>query len=436
MARKPALLVVNLRRAPQEARLSLLAARRLGYDVVLMADQRTAFGELVAGFELVDTYDLEQALAAARSLATRFPICGVVTWADRDVELVAHIGEALGLRAPTPAAARRARNKFEMKQALAHIDGLVPRHARVTTSDELEQALPRIGFPAVLKPTGASGSKGIFVLHGPDDAEQAFEKLQEIARPEYDSIFRHFGSELILEEFVPGPEVSVEGWVCDGRVTVVGITDKWTTEPWHLELQHIHPSALPGSAQSEIRAQTKVVLETLGLDFCPFHLEGKVTPDGFRLGEVAARIGGDYIDSHLVPLSQGVDFYGQVLRLAAGETPSAEPTQTVVAAGTRFLTADEEGVFAGLRGAEQVLALPHVEHLFLETPPGGAIQLPPRQFLAARVAGVVARHPSYETVAETLARAAEACEVLVGEAVAMQIAVNDAPAGDIPCHRR
>ena len=344
MGSKRALLIVNLRRAPQEARLSLLAAHRLGYDVVLLADQATATArELAAAVEFVDTYDLDQALAAARSLASRFPICGVVTWADRDVELVAHIGEALDLPAPTPQAARRARNKYEMKQALAHVDGLVPRHARITTADELERALPEIGFPAVLKPTGASGSKGIFELHGPEDVDPAFKKLQEIARPEYDSIFRHFGSELILEEFVGGPEVSVEGWVCEGRVTVVGITDKWTTDPWHLELQHIHPSALPEATQQEIRAKSELVVRTLGLDYCPFHLEGKVTPDGFRLGEIAARIGGDYIDSHLVPLSQGVDFYAQVLRVAAGESPSGEPAHEVGAAGTRFLTAGEEG---------------------------------------------------------------------------------------------
>lgn len=142
MLSKPVVLFVNLRRAPQEARQILLAGRRLGYDIVLLTDNLPPHvAQLIAGSEVVDTYDFEKALAAARSLASRSRIEGVITWADRDVELVAHIGEMLGLRAPTPPAARRARNKFEMKQALDHIPGLVPRHARVRTRQDLEAAI-------------------------------------------------------------------------------------------------------------------------------------------------------------------------------------------------------------------------------------------------------------------------------------------------------
>ena len=411
---KPVVLFVNLRRAPQEARQILLAGRRLGYDIVLLTDNLPPHvAQLIAGSEVVDTYDFEKALAAARSLASRFRIEGVITWADRDVELVAHIGQMLGLRAPTPPAARRARNKFEMKQALDHIPGLVPRHARVRTRQDLEAAIRQIGFPAVLKPVGASGSKGIFELHKQEDVEWAFGKLQEIARPEFDPIFRHYGNELILEEFVPGPEVSVEGWIFDGEVSVVGITDKWTTEPWHLELQHIHPSRLPVADREEIMSKTRLVVKTLGLDYCAFHLEGKLTPAGFRLGEVAARVGGDYITSHLVTMSKGIDFFGELLRLVTGHRPSSEPKQTIGAAGVRFLLAETEGRFAGIHGIEKVLALRDVEHVFLETPPGGSVLLPPRGFLTARIAAVVARHPEYETVAATLEQAAKMCKVVV-----------------------
>jgi biotin carboxylase len=406
-------LFVNLRRTPHEGRAALFAARRLGYDVVLLADKVPEYtAGLLADVAIVDTYDLDQAMAGARALADRHHVRGVVTWADRDVELVAQIGQALGLPAPTPAAARRARNKFEMKQALAHLDGVVPRHARVRTWADLEAAVHDIGLPAVLKPAGASGSKGIFELRRPDDLARAFAQLLRIARPDSDPIFRHFGAEFIVEEYLAGPEFSVEGWVCNGQVHVVGISDKWTTDPYHLEYQHIHPTRLAERDQREICEKTALVVGTLGLDYCAFHLECKLTPRGFRLVEVAARIGGDYITSHLIPLSRRVDFYGQVIRVVMGEQPTWEPAEQLYA-GVRFLLAGGDGRLVGLQGVEAALQLPAVEHLFLEAAPGTNITLPPDNFATQRVAAVIARHADYDVVNDTLEEAERRCVVTV-----------------------
>lgn len=411
MATTPTVLFVNMRSTGPERRAAVFAAWQLGYQVVLLADSVPAsIRSLLADVEIVDTYDWEQALRAARDLARRYQIQGVVTWSDRDVELVAQIGQALGLPAPSPAAAQKARNKYIMKQALAHLPGLVPRHARVCSWPELEQAIQEIGFPAVLKPTGASASKGIFELHRPADLQGAFAALQDFARPAVDPIFRTYGAEFILEEFLSGPEVSVEGWVFQGEVEVVGITDKQTTEPFHLEYQHLYPSALPEAAQQEIRTKAGQIVKTLDLNNCAFHLEGKLTPNGFRLIEIAARIGGDYITSHLIPLSSGLNFYAQVLRVVTGQRPQRDaPLQ--VYSGARFLLAPGEGTFRGLTGLEQVMHRSSVEHCFMESAPGASILLPPRHFAAQRVGAVLVRDPNYTVVEQTLADIARQCLV-------------------------
>lgn len=409
----PAVLFVNLRTTDPERRAAVFAAWQLGYQVVLLADSMPASSDkLFTAVEIVDTYDWDQALRAARALAQRFQIQGVVTWSDRDVELVAQIGQALGLPAPSPAAAQKARNKFIMKQALAHLPGIVPGHARVRTWDELEEAIQTIGFPAVLKPTGASASKGIFELHRPADLRAAFATLQDFARPTVDPIFRTYGAEFILEEFLSGPEFSVEGWVFQGEVEVVGITDKQTTEPFHLEYQHMYPSSLPDAAQQEILARTIQVVKALDLNNCAFHLEGKWTPNGFRLIEIAARVGGDYITSHLIPLSTGINFYAQVLRVVTGQQPRREPTSQLYT-GARFLLAQAEGTFRGLDGIEEVLHRSLVEHFFLESSPGATIQLPPRHFAAQRVGAVLARDSAYAVVEQTLEEIARQCVVSV-----------------------
>jgi biotin carboxylase len=409
----PTVLFVNLRTTDPERRAAVFAAWQLGYQVVLLADSvPVSANSLFAAVEIVDTYDREQALRAARELARRYQIQGVVTWSDRDVELVAQIGLALGLPAPSPAAAQKARNKYIMKQALAHLPGLVPHHARVCSWPELEQAIQTIGFPAVLKPTGASASKGIFELNHPADLQNAFATLQDFARPAVDPIFRTYGAEFILEEFLSGPEFSVEGWVFQGNVEVVGITDKQTTEPFHLEYQHLYPSALPEAAQQEIRAKTVQIVKTLDLNNCAFHLEGKLTPAGFRLIEIAARIGGDYITSHLIPLSSGLNFYAQVLRVVTGQQPRREDSLHLYA-GARFLLAQTEGTLRGLTGLEQVLQRSSVEHCFMESSPGAPILLPPRHFAAQRVGAVVVRDTEYAAVEQTLADICRQCSVSV-----------------------
>ena len=199
MADGPAVLFVNLRRTRREQLESLLAARRLGYGIVMLAARvpdhlRPLLKELV----IVDSFDADRARGAARTLAARHDIRGVASWTESDVELVASIAAMLGLPSMPVAAARKARNKFAMKQALSHIDGLVPRFALVRTGDELASAVDSIGLPAVVKPIGASGSTGIFELHGPADLAPALAHLKRIARPEFDSVFRYFGAELIV----------------------------------------------------------------------------------------------------------------------------------------------------------------------------------------------------------------------------------------------
>lgn len=407
----PAVLFVNLRRPPHEGRAALLAARRLGYNVILLADKVPDYATgMVADMEIADTYNHDLALAAAHRLAERHQVKGVVTWADRDVELVARIGQALNLPAPTPEAAHLARNKYAMKQALAHLPGVVPRHAKVRTIEELDQAVAEIGLPAVLKPTSASGSKGIFELRSPADLRPALEQLQSMARPDLDPIFRFYGAEFILEEFLDGPEFSVEGWVCNGEVFVAGITDKLTTDPFHLEYRHIHPSIQPEAVQQEITARTALVVSTLGLNHCAFHLECKYTSRGFRLVEVAARIGGDYITSHLIPLSTGIDFYSEVIRVITGQQPRVEPRRTAYA-GVRFLLAESDGKLQGLQGVEAMLGLPAVEHLFMEMAPGATIGLPPHSFTTQRIAAVIASHPDHSVVETSLEEGARRCEV-------------------------
>jgi biotin carboxylase len=398
-------LFVNLRRIEREGMESLLAARRLGLDVILLGRSLPGFAApLVHEFRQVDTYDTDLAMAAALELATRYDISGVANFTEIDVQLVATIAGRLGLPGMPVEAALKARNKYHMKESLSHLDGILPRYRRVRSLEELRDAVVETGLPAVVKPTGASGSKGIFELHKPADLEPAIARLSEIAQPTFDPVFRQFGAEFIVEEYLDGDEVSVEGFVARGEVHIVMVTDKLTTLPYHLELEHTMPSVLPAGTLAEVHARTERVIAALGFDNCAFHLEVKCGSRGVRFIEVAARPAGDYIASHLLPLASGVDFFQNVIRVAMGDPLRLRPDRDLHV-GLRFLLAEHAGRFEGLDGIEVLCTEPGYQHVFFEHPVGTQVSLPPDSFGLQRVAAICARHTDRAGLDALLARA-------------------------------
>jgi len=406
---EPSVLFVNLRGVPAEDRSALIAARRLGFAVDLVAPSLPAHAHgLIRRFHAADTDDLEQGRLAARALARQAVPDGVLTWGDRGVPLVARIGEDLGLPALSPEAAHRARHKPSMRDA-ARVTGLVGRHFSIRGRADLEPAIRAVGFPAVLKPAAAAGSMGIFEVRDPAQLQACFDVLSRWlgAAPRAWRGEEEHG-ELILDEFLDGPEFSVEGWAHSDGVTIAGITDKWTTDPFHLEYQHVHPSGRSEVELTLVRTGTEEVIRALKFEHCAFHLECKLTSRGFRLIEVAARPAGDFIASHLIPLSTGIDFHANCIRVACGRPPVVDAVDPLFA-GVRFLLADREGGFDGLAGLVEVLQTGVIDQVFLEVPIGTTVRLPPADYDTQRVAAVLTRGTDHETVLRTLSQAAQHC---------------------------
>ncbi|MFB8062174.1 ATP-grasp domain-containing protein [Kitasatospora purpeofusca] len=403
----PSVLFVNTRRSPLEVNATALAAHRLGYEVVVLADREPPYArELVAETRIVNTFDLSAAREAALDLSRRHDIRGVLTWGDRDVEFVADLTTELGLPGLPPAAARTVRNKFLTREALtaAGRPDLMPRYALVHDEDSLNRAAAHVGYPAVLKPTGASGSRGIHRVHGPDE----YGLLRSFTRPERDPIFRARPGELIYEELLGGTEHSVEGLVVGDEIRIVGITDKWVAAPYSIEYLQIHPTELDREQQQAVEELTARTVRATGMRDCAFHLECRLLPDGtVRLLEIAGRIGGGYITSHLIPLATGIDFYAAAIAVATGNPPDLEPRSNLHA-GSRQLISPRAGTFTGFTGLNAVLELPGVEHVALDQAVGTRVALPPEDYMSCVLGSVVARRGGHAAVHEVLQQAAQA----------------------------
>ena len=167
---------------------------------------------------------------------------------------------------------------------------------------------------------------------------------------EYSKKYSRSG-DLVVEEYLEGPEVSVETLSLDGECHVIQITDKMTTgAPYFVETGHSQPSMLPADIQLKIMEVAVAANRSIGIENGPSHTEIKVTSEGPKIIELGARLGGDNITTHLVPLSTGVNMVECCIKIALGETPDYK-TKHYKASAIRYLES-KEGVIQKIEGVQ------------------------------------------------------------------------------------
>ncbi|WP_262003469.1 ATP-grasp domain-containing protein [Microbacterium sp. Mcb102] len=285
-------------------------ARELGYQVAVADRDPEAPGvALASAFYEVSTIDEDGVTAAARDFAPH----GIITiGTDMPMRALAAAAEALGLRGPSRRAVYNATDKGAMAEALRAARVALPWTEVVTSVAEMRAVTAGRPHPLIMKPADSSGSRGVTLVESEEGMDSAFEYALSSSR----------SGRVIVQEYMRGPEVSVEGLCFGDERTIVAITDKITTgAPSFVELGHSQPSQLSGERRRQIEEIVQEALAALELGDCAFHAEIIVTADGPKLVEIGARLGGDFITSHLVPLSTGVDMIGGLIDIAVGTRP-------------------------------------------------------------------------------------------------------------------
>jgi biotin carboxylase len=234
-------------------------------------------------------------------------ICTIAS--DVAAPTVAFIAENLGLVGNSYEVARRANNKYLMRQAFS-VSGIpCPNYNKITRIEQLNTEA--LWLPLIVKPTDRSGSLGVTKV-------ERFEDLHDAVETALQCSFKH---EVIVEEFIEGREISVEFISYQGVHYPLQITDKVTTgAPHFVELEHHQPADLSEEQYTQIYDLTKRALNALGVTNGASHSEYKITADGrVYVMEIGARMGGDFIGSDLVMLSTGYDFLKGVIDVALGQ---------------------------------------------------------------------------------------------------------------------
>ncbi|GIG40975.1 ATP-grasp domain-containing protein [Cellulomonas phragmiteti] len=398
MDAEPLLAIVG--QVPRAFREYALAGARHAARVWLVTPSAQAWH---GGYcERVEEVDLDGAHALREvSALLAGQVDGVLTFDERYVELTAALVERLGLPGATVEAVRVLKDKAALREATAGRPYAV-RFGIARTVAEAHRVVASIGYPVVLKPRALGGSIGVVKVDGPSGLDAAF-RLADGARVG-DLASAHAG--VLVEEFVDGPEISIDASVSGGRTHVHFVADKLLgPEPYFEEVGHVVPSAV-GDLQ-EVLDTVEDVHRLSGFDDGVSHVELRLTDRGPRLIEANARLGGDLIP-YLGLRATGVDLARVAAQIAVGRPVPVEAARDDAAA-VRFVYADRPLVLAGVTWPEAAHPGVEVERAGLLAP--GSWTAPPPDAFLSRVAYVLAHGSDRDLVVGAVEREAGAVRV-------------------------
>jgi biotin carboxylase len=387
------------------AQLGLLeAARERGLYVIAADRDPAALGFVFADRRAIISVEDEPQLDR---LAVAERVNGVIApGIDWPVAIAARIAERLVLPHPIdPTTAVLATSKLRQREQFADAGVRHPRHVVCATVEEARAAAAALGYPCVVKAPDRQGQKGLVLVRDESVLAEAFELALGESR----------SSLVLVEELVPGREVTVNAFSIDGRFVPLTVTDRVTAEPpaFGVALAHVSPSSLlpeeTGAAVDAARAAAAAV----GVEQGPTYTQVVVGERGAYVVELAARLGGGH-DAELCRAALGVDLNGLALAAALGE-PVAEP-QPVGAAGgacVRFLV-PEPGQLRQVEGVDEAEALEGVVWIRVYRDPGAI--LGPLRRGSDRAGAVLAVGGSRDEAAERAGRAADSVRFVTADA--------------------
>lgn len=387
-------------------------AADMGLRVVATDRSATAPGFAFAcAHEVVSTRDVAGTVAAARRHAAAGGVDGVMTLAC-DVPLtVAAVADALGLPGLPVAAAALAQNKLRMKEALAAGGTPVPRFAAARTEAEARDACRRVGFPAVMKPVDNSAARGVTLVAGPDDVPRAFRAATGAALAD---------PTVLVEEYLPGPQLSTESIVVEGTLVTTGFADRNYARnaeclPHFVEDGHTVPSEHDPAARAAVESVVARAAASLGIAWGVVKGDIVLTPEGPKVIEIAARLSGGRFSTDTVPLATGVEIVRAAILQAIGAPvdPASLRPRHRRAAAQRYLF-PAPGTVVGVRGVEAATRLPGVTRVELYVEAGD--RQPPITHHGARAGYVIAEAEDRATAVARAEAAAAAIRIdVVGE---------------------
>ncbi len=339
-------------------------------------------------------------MAQAQRIDRDHPLSGVVPGDEFFVPMTASVSAALGLPGLAPDVVIAVRDKSVMRTRLAEAGVRVPEFRLAHNAAHVTAAGADVGFPCVLKPTTMVGSIGVKRADNQNQLREAYQQVLNETAPVNGA---RLSPEVVIEQYLRGPEYSVEGYLAESGPVLVGITTKHLgAEPYFQEVGHLVRRAAAAPEYSIIAPYVRAVISALKVDVGAFHAELRLTEDGPALIEIGARLGGDHITA-LTELATGVSLpQFTIASLTNTSIPSSlRPTAAVAVAGIHYVTEPKllGKAYQRLRGWGAIQQIAGVFEAAIEIPPGSII--PAQHDFRSRIARVKFTAGSYQAAWDT-----------------------------------
>lgn len=293
-------------------------AHEMGYYVIAADGNPKAVGLKYADKAVCANITDEEEML---TIAKREQIDGVIhPCSEVSMNVMGRIHDELNLSGVSRKQAVVATNKHLMREAFKKCDAPSPISVLAKSAEDAWKQFQSFDGDGILKPSRNSGSRGIAKVEKGKESKESFYEKYEVALEESRD------NSVLIEQFIEGPEFSVEIIVWEGKVNVLTVTDKKTTEaPHFVELGHTQPSCYPEEIVAIIKDAAIRGVKALGVDKCACHAEVKVMNGMAYLMEIGARMGGDFISTILTRLSTGIDMVAAAINCALNIEPDLIP---------------------------------------------------------------------------------------------------------------
>jgi len=350
-------------------KLMIIGAGENQVPIITLANQKGYYTIVVSidgdypGFNIcdqaykIDVREKELILAIAK----KENICGILTdQTDMSVPTVAYVAEKLGLPGIGYECALCFTDKYKMRQCCETIGINMPGYHQASTYEDAEKYAHQLQLPLIIKPVDNQGSRGVSKINQYDDLKKKFYSAKE---------FSQSGC-VIIERFFQGREIVVEGFASDYKFTnlIMGDSIDFDFPDLFIPKQRIFPTSLKEELREKILSLNNAIVEKMGLKFGITHSEYLVneTTGEICLIEIAARGGGVFISSDLIPLACGINVNELLIKLVTDEPAEFDMNRYVEAASAYICFYLPEGIITRVNGLSAIKALPGVHRVYLD----------------------------------------------------------------------
>ena len=347
------------------------AAAKLGIEITVGSNQHQVLEQFKNDLSVtIDFYDLDRGVQQICNFAKKYPLQAIVPVDEETTLLAAKAAKALGIPHNSPEAVEASIDKHRFRTRLANSGIPSPWFSLVSLNDNPSQAAQTMSYPCVLKPLSLSGSRGVIRANNAAEFTNAFYRiLKLLSQPDIISKRKEVNN-ILVESYIPGVEVALEGVLLNGKLEVLALFDKPDPleGPFFEETIYVTPSRLDQRQQDLIAKTAAQATQSLGLTDGPIHAELRINDQGAWPIEVGARtIGG--LCARTLRFGTGISLEELMLRHAL-HLPIETWNRESSAAGVMMIPVPDAGTLEVIKGLDEAKKVDGIEDITISIPMG------------------------------------------------------------------